>query len=192
MRKSAILGLGAALAAAMALSACGRDEASAPARDHASLGDSASAATHERNSGRTTERARTPAPMMDGKPMWADNRQHSAQENLDYQFDHWGSGFGAKDSRDYAKKALAFTGHPPAGVQKVTRSNGDVLLYDKSSNTFAIVRRDGAPRLFRKPPGGEADWEKAKSEASSGGSGYRGGSRYHAPSASDYSRGQDN
>jgi hypothetical protein len=177
----------AGLAAALALWGCDRGDAGAPARQHTSTGGDRTASS----SRAVDSRPHTPPPMIDGKPMWADNRQHSAQENLDYQFDKWGSAFGARDSKDYAKKALAFTGHPPARVEKISRPNGDTLLYDKGSNTFAIVRKDGAPRLFRKPPGGAADWEKAKSEAASGGS-YRSRSRYRAPSSGDYSRGADN
>jgi len=124
--------------------------------------------------------------MLDGKPMWADNREHSALENLDYQFDHWGSALGARDSKDYARKARAFIDHPPHAVERVSRPNGDVMMYDKTANVMAIVRRDGAPRLFRKPAGGASDWDKAKSEAASGG---RSRSRYRTADSGDYSRG---
>jgi pyocin large subunit-like protein len=124
--------------------------------------------------------------MLDGKPIWSDNREHTAMENLDYQFDHWGAGLGARDAQDYAKKARAFVDHPQHAVERVSRPNGDVLIYDKSANLFAIVRRDGAPRLFRKPPGGLADWEKAKSEASSSG---RSRSRYRTTGGSDRGEG---
>ncbi len=173
-----IAGVAASLALAGLLWGCDRGDAAAPARNHAATASGSSFAPHDR----------TPTPLLDGKPIWADNRQHSAQENVDYQFDHWGSAFGAKDSRDYARKARAFIEHPPRGVERVTRPNGDVLMYDKATNTFAIERRDGAPRLFRKPPGGAADWAKAKSEAPSGGG--RARSRYNAPASGDYRRGE--
>lgn len=146
------------LAGMIALWGCDRGDASAPARDH-----SASAARSSSYGGEA--RPHAPTPLLDGKPIWADNRNHSAQENVDYQFDRWGAALGARDSKDYARKARAFIEHPPKAVEKVGRPNGDTLLYDKASNIFAIVRRDGAPRLFRKPPGGAADWERAKSEA---------------------------
>jgi len=116
--------------------------------------------------------------MLDGKPIWADNRDHTAIQNLDYQFEHWGAPLGARDAKDYARKARAFIEHPPHGVERVSRPNGDVLIYDRAANILAIVRRDGAPRLFRKPLGGEADWEKAKAEASVGA---RPAGRYRAP-----------
>ena len=66
----------------------------------------------------------------------------------------------------------------------------DVMLYDKASNTFAIARRDGAPRLYRKPLDGAATWDKAKSDAGNA-SGYRSQRRYHAPSAGDYRSASD-
>ncbi len=171
-------GVTVALAGALALWGCDRGDAGTPSRDH-----SGTVAT----AGGAGATAHPPPPMLDGKPMWADNREHTAMENLDYQFGHWGQALGAHDSKDYARKARAFIDHPPHAVERVSRPNGDVLMYDKTANVLAIVRRDGAPRLFRKPPGGEADWEKAKSEASSGGG--RSHSRYRAPGASDYSRG---
>lgn len=169
-------GAALALVSALVLWGCDRGDAGTPARDHsASVGSGASRIDHP------------PPPMLEGKPAWADSRTHTAMENLDYQFDHWGAALGARDAKDYAHKARAFIDHPPHAVERVSRPNGDVLIYDKAANVFAIVNRDGAPRLFRKPLGGEADWEKAKSEASAGG---RSRGRYRAPGASDYSRGQ--
>ena len=162
-----------ALAAAGLLWGCDRGDAAAPARNHSAA------------SSAPVTRPRVPAPLLDGKPMWADNRAHTAEENVAYQFEHWGAGFGAKDAKDYARKARAFIDHAGKGVEKVSRPNGDTLLYEKASNTFAIVRRDGAPRLFRKPVGGAADWEAAKNDA--GKSGYS-RKRYNAPEARDYGR----
>jgi len=167
--------IAAALTGALAVWGCDRGDAGTPSRDH-SIATAGGAQTV----------AHAPPPMLDGKPMWADNREHSAMENLDYQFGHWGQALGARDAKDYARKARAFIDHPPHAVERVSRPNGDVLMYDKTANILAIVRRDGAPRLFRKPVDGVADWEKAKAEAPAGG---RSRSRYHAPGSGDYSRG---
>lgn len=153
MNTTRIAVAGLALASALTLWGCDRGDAGVTS--HAAAG--ASGGIHAAN--------HPPAPLVEGKPMWADNREHTAMENLDYQFQHWGEALGARDARDYARKARAFIDHPPHAVERVSRPNGDVLIYDKSANIFAIVRKDGAPRLFRKPPGGAADWEKAKSEA---------------------------
>ncbi len=180
------IGVVAALAVAGLLWGCDRGDASAPARDHASSASRSSGSRYD------AAKPHAPTPMLDGKPMWADNRSHSAEENVAYQFDKWGSTVGAKDAKDYARKARAFIDHPPARAETVKRPNGDVMIYDKASNIFAIVRKDGAPRLFRKPPDGVATWDKAKSEAASPRS-YRSQSRYNASGGSDFGRsGGDN
>ncbi len=48
----------------------------------------------------------------------------------------------------------AFVDTPPTGVQKVARANGDALLYDAKTNTFAVVSKTGAPRTMFKPRDG--------------------------------------
>lgn len=99
-------------------------------------------------------------PLVNGKPMWAANRRHTAQENADYQFGKNGKDFGAATETDYVQKAHAFIDAPPSDVQKVERSNGDVLLYDPKSNTFAVEARSGAPRTLFKPRDGAAYWRQ--------------------------------
>jgi pyocin large subunit-like protein len=101
-----------------------------------------------------------PVPLVDGKPMWAANRKHTAQENADYQFGKNGKDFGAATEADYVAKAHAFVDAPPKGVQKVERGNGDDLLYDAKSNTFAVVTKTGAPRTMFKPHDGANYWRQ--------------------------------
>lgn len=102
-----------------------------------------------------------PVPLAaDGKPIWAANRKHTAQENADYQFGKNGKDFAALTEADYVQKAHAFVDTPPAGVQRVQRSNGDSLLYDAGSNTFAVVTSAGAPRTMFKPRDGAAYWRQ--------------------------------
>ena len=102
-----------------------------------------------------------PAPLAsDGKPIWAANRKHTAQENADYQFNKNGKDFGAASEADYVNKAHAFVSSPPAGVQKVERSNGDALLYDAKTNTFVVATKDGAPRTMFKPRDGANYWRE--------------------------------
>jgi len=102
----------------------------------------------------------------DGKPMWAPNRQHTAEENADYQFGKNGKDFGAISEADYVTKAHRFIDAPPAGVQKLERANGDALLYDAKSNTFAVVTKAGAPRTMFKPRDGAAYWRQQVSRES--------------------------
>ena len=101
-----------------------------------------------------------PIPVVNGKPMWAANRKHTAQENADYQFGKNGKDFGALTEADYVAKAHAFVDAPPSGVQKLDRSNGDALLYDARTNTFVVVTKAGAPRTMFKPRGGVSYWKQ--------------------------------
>ncbi|MEJ0065482.1 MAG: hypothetical protein WDM85_08580 [Caulobacteraceae bacterium] len=109
----------------------------------------------------STDPRDAPAPLAtDGKPIWAANRKHTAQENADYQFGKNGKDFGAATEADYVAKVHAFVDTPPNGVQKVERSNGDALLYDAKSNTFAVVTKTGAPRTMFKPRDGASYWQQ--------------------------------
>jgi pyocin large subunit-like protein len=109
-----------------------------------------------------------PAPLAtDGKPIWAANRKHTAQENADYQFGKNGKDFGAANEADYVAKVHAFVDQPPTGVQKVARSNGDALLYDAKTNTFAVVTKAGAPRTMFKPRDGASYWQQQVSREQS-------------------------
>jgi pyocin large subunit-like protein len=101
-----------------------------------------------------------PIPLVDGKPMWAPNKKHTAQENADYQFGKNGKDFGAATEADYVARAHAFVDAPPQGVQKLARSNGDQLIYDAKTNTFAVATKDGAPRTMFKPRDGANYWRQ--------------------------------
>ncbi|WGT61494.1 hemagglutinin repeat-containing protein [Variovorax paradoxus] len=53
----------------------------------------------------------------------------------------------------YAEAAQNFVVNPPIGTLTKTARNGDVLLYDVSTNTFAVRTADGVPRtMFRPDP----------------------------------------
>ena len=101
-------------------------------------------------------------PLVDGKPMWAANRRHSATENAQYQFSRNGQDFGAKTETDYITKVHAFVENPPSGAETIDRPNGDKLIYDAKSNVFAVVSRDGAPRTMFKPRDGATYWTEQK------------------------------
>lgn len=106
-----------------------------------------------------------PVPMIDGHPMWAANRRHSAQDNAAFQFRRNGQDFGATTQQAYVAAAHAFVSHPPAGAQTMQRSNGDRLIYDPAANTFAVVTSDGAPRTLFKPRTGAAYWAQQQARA---------------------------
>jgi pyocin large subunit-like protein len=119
---------------------------------------------------------------VNGKPMWAANRRHTAEENARYQFARDGADFDARDVDDFVAKAHAFVDRPPHGVQTLTRGNGDRLLYDPKANVFAVVSRDGAPRTMFKPRDGAAYWQEQQqrvAEDGQDGGGERSSHRYN-------------
>jgi pyocin large subunit-like protein len=105
-------------------------------------------------------------PKVDGKPMWASSRTHTAEENAQYQYAKNGRDFGAATEADYVAKAHAFVDHPPADIQNIDRRNGDRLMYDARLNVFAVVSREGAPRTMFKPRGGASYWAQQKDRES--------------------------
>lgn len=177
--------------------ACGKG-ADAPARSHADEGAPAArpydnggqrdsyaapSAGDERSAYASREAPRAPVPLVDGTPLWSDNRRHTAEENADYHFHRDGPDFGATDVKDYVAKAHNFIAHPPGDVETVNRSNGDKLLYDPKSNTFAVERKDGAPRTMFKPRDGLSYWKEQQAKAASGEDDY--GSRRYQQTQSD-------
>jgi pyocin large subunit-like protein len=173
----AVSGITVACLAAMSLTACGKDPATQAARDHsgaqasnASYNSHAPKAQAQSGEDSTTTDARdAPVPKAkDGKPMWTANKRHTAEENAQYAFQRDGEAFGATDIDDFVAKAHAFTSHPPAGIQKISRSNGDVELYDAKTNVFAVVSKEGAPRTMFKPDTGADYWAKEEAKNQDG------------------------
>jgi pyocin large subunit-like protein len=114
----------------------------------------------------------SPTPLFHGEPLWAENRHGSAEDNAAYQFRTRGADLGAKTLDEYLKKVHAFFRHPPKGSEQVVRaSNGDRMIYDKGSNLFGVVRKDGAPRVLMHPLTGAAYWRDQKAQADASGSG---------------------
>jgi pyocin large subunit-like protein len=177
----------------LALAACDGGSAT-PARDHsasvgaptgASYSSGGGAAPADRSGGADSYRddpRREPVRLVHGKPMWAANRRHSADDNAQYQFDRDGADFGAKSVDDFVAKVHAFVDHPPADAQTLVRNNGDKLIYEAKDNVFAVVTKDGAPRTMFKPRDGAAYWDQQKERVAEqskdgGGSSSDGGNR---------------
>ena len=112
---------------------------------------------------RQAESRNAPVRELDGRPIWSASRRGTAEENAQRAFDRNGETFGARDLDDFVRKAHAFIETPPAGTQRLTRANGDVLLYDPKGNVFAVASKDGAPRTMFKPDEGAAYWDEQKS-----------------------------
>lgn len=99
------------------------------------------------------------------KPVVTANRRESVDVKVQRLFDRNGADFGAKTAGEYLERLTSFTSSPPRGTERIKRANGDVLLYQASSNTFAVVAEDGTPRTMFKPRDGAAYWAEQKERA---------------------------
>lgn len=137
--------------------------ASAPETPYSPAAPTATSDRADRyDGGRSGERAEAPAPLLDGRPLWTSSRRGSAEENAQRAFARNGESFGASSLEAYVRKARTFIDDPPQGAQRLTRRNGDVLIYHPASNTFAVASREGQPRAFFHPDQGGAYWEAQK------------------------------
>ncbi len=188
MKLKSIVFLGAATAALLAVSACDNGPSAVTARNRSNetqasyessdapqgRSDRSSSYSRGDNGGgsRSSGSARNAGSRDDvSSDGWAGTRKYGAAESAAFHFQRDGADFGASSVKDYVAKAKAFVSHPPKGVERLERKNGDTLLYDRRSNVFAVVSRDGAPRSMFKPRDGADYWEQQKS----GGNGRRRG-----------------
>jgi len=166
---------GAAACATLFLSACDNGPSAVQTRDRlaadapryepvsAGRADDAAGSARERDRSPRRQAAQAQADnALGGGLTWAANSRHTAEDNARYQFDKRAVDFGLTDFKAFVSRADAFVAHPPEGVLKVERSNGDVLLYDPKSNVFAVADKSGAPRTMFKPSDGMAYWDAQK------------------------------
>lgn len=172
-----VLSCGAAVLA-LSLAACGGHPSAVATKAPDAAAAQPLAAPVDQASARTDPRD-APVAQVDGKPMWAANRKHTAEENATYQFGKNGADFGARSEDDYVAKAHAFVSRPPAWAETLKRRNGDTLIYDPKANVFAVVTKDGAPRTLFKPREGASYWaeQKAREAKRSQSASSRGGDR---------------
>jgi pyocin large subunit-like protein len=153
---------GAIALSALALSACnGKPSAVATGGTEAGAFSQGVAATSAQG-GRAVDPRDAPVPLIGGKPLWAANRKHTAEENAQYQFAKNGGDFDAKSESQYVTVAHAFVDKPPRDAEVIDRSNGDRLIYDPKANVFAVVAKNGAPRTLFKPRDGATYWAQQK------------------------------
>jgi hypothetical protein len=93
------------------------------------------------------------------------NRRETAGAKITRLYTRNGAAFGARSAEDYAARMKAFADNPPAGADTARRPNGDTLYYEASTNTFAVVARDGTPRTMFKPDDGPTYWAQQKARA---------------------------
>jgi pyocin large subunit-like protein len=128
---SAPLAASAAVFCVLSLAACDGAPSANPARSHSAnasdrrLADTAPAGDETRGPARysnavytTAPRAsaaRDDTPLFHGKPLWAANKKHTAQENADYHYKRDGEAVGATSEDDFRPRCtLSSTVRPRA------------------------------------------------------------------------------
>ena len=111
----------------------------------------------------STEAAATPDQA--AKPVLTASRRETVDAKIARLYERNGADFGARSAEDYLAKVADFTTKTPPGTETIKRPNGDTLLYQASTNTFAVVARDGTARTMFKPTTGAAYWAEQKERA---------------------------
>ena len=157
-----VTGTGRAWLAAvlLAVAGCGNGGSAVETRDRSAEEAEAGAAAASDASAPGVRSAEAEA-----RPALTASRRETVDAKITRLFERNGADFGASTPQDYLRKIEAFTARPPAGTERVERPNGDLLLYQASTNTFAVVSRDGAPRTMFKPREGAAYWAEQKAAA---------------------------
>lgn len=162
MRKSGVMAaLGTALVLAGGVAACGDGGSAVETRDRAAQGAEAVLTSAAAGPAEAAETAPEKA-----LPVLTANRRETVDAKIARLFETNGADFGARTAEDYLARVQAFTTRPPAGTERVERPNGDVLLYQASTNTFAVVSRAGVAKTMFKPRDGAAYWAEQKARAS--------------------------
>ena len=143
-------------------SACGNGDTAVETRDREKDG---SGTLLTAAGGAPAAAAAAPIEAEQAQPVLTGNRRETVDAKITRLFERNGSDFGARTPQDYLARVQAFTARPPAGTDRVERPNGDVLLYQASTNTFAVVSRDGVPKTMFKPRDGAAYWSEQKDRA---------------------------
>ena len=84
--------------------------------------------------------------------IWTTTRQRSSVKNAFLHWQEHGADFPELlNAKQYAESAKAFINSPPPGTLIKIRANGDIILYNPSTNSFAINNADLLPRTMYKP-----------------------------------------
>lgn len=149
--------LASALLAALALAGCERSSA-VETRDRPADAGAAETAL-------PLVAAAEAEPAAEAQPAITANRRETVDAKIERLYRRNGADFGARSPEDFMAKVRAFTATPPRDAETVKRPNGDTLIYQASTNTFAVVARDGTPRTMFKPDDGPAYWAEQKARA---------------------------
>jgi hypothetical protein len=150
--------MGVVFTATLTLAACGNGDSAVETRDR----------TTEATPVALVSTAAAAAPAESGgaeKAVITANRRESVDEKIQRLYERNGADFDARSAEDFLDKVVAFTTRPPSDVERASRPNGDTLLYQASTNTFAVVARDGTARTMFKPDDGPSYWAEQKAAA---------------------------
>ena len=152
---------GAVLSAALILSGCGNGDSAVETRDRTAEAGAVSltASPASTTTGPSAESAGAERTAVTA------NRRETVDEKVRRLYERNGADFGARSAEEFLEKVTAFTRNPPQGTETATRPNGDTLLYQASTNTFAVVARDGTARTMFKPDDGPTYWAAQKAAA---------------------------
>ncbi|MES2861807.1 MAG: S-type pyocin family protein [Pseudomonadota bacterium] len=151
--------IGAACAMLLGLTGCGNGDSAVETRDRAGADVALTATSASVGDDASTAGAPT------ARTVVTANRRETVDEKVQRLYERNGAAFGARSAEDFLEKVTAFTARPPAGTETATRPNGDTLLYQSSTNTFAVVARDGTARTMFKPDDGPTYWAEQKAAA---------------------------
>ncbi len=91
--------------------------------------------------------------------IWTSTKTLSSVENALAHFRRHGGEFSCPNAKSYVDATKDFLTNPPKGALTKTRpTNGDRLVYDPATNTFAVSDLNGVPRTMFKPAGGINYW----------------------------------
>lgn len=145
--------------AVLGLSACDNGASAVETRDRAAVAEEA------KPTNAVVEGEAAKSPDARAKPVLTANRRETVDAKVQRLFERNGAAFGTPTAEAYLAAVTAFTTRPPADAETVRRANGDTLIYQASTNTFAVVDSDGVPRTMFKPDDGPAYWAKEKAAA---------------------------
>lgn len=102
---------------------------------------------------------------LEGRPLWTETTTKSPAGNAYGHYRAHADDFPeAQNAVEYSRLAHDFLNHPPPGTLTKVRSNGDLVRYDPGTNTFGVLRADGAPRTLFKPEDGRAYFDQQQGE----------------------------
>ena len=94
-------------------------------------------------------------------PIWSATKNLTAEENAAaHAAKHAGEFPELASEAEYTQAAQNFVKSPPSGALTKVRPNGDTLIYDPATNTFAVRAANGAPRTMFRPTDGANYWNK--------------------------------